>query len=58
MELKNYTSTKEENYEELAQHLNVLAEAITQDPSEVNFQEAFQINQFTQEALQFLKQLI
>lgn len=58
MELKNYTITKEENYEELAQHFNVLADAILQDQSEINFQEALQINQYTKEALQFLRKLL
>ena len=58
MELKNYPTTQEENYETLAKNFDILADALTQEQANQNLHHPETINQLTEQALQFLRKLI
>ncbi len=58
MELNNYPTTTEEEYETLAQNLNFLADTLNQGPANSDLHHPETIKQITEQALQFLRNLI
>ncbi|RDC62847.1 hypothetical protein [Adhaeribacter pallidiroseus] len=58
MELNNYPTTQQEDYETLAKNLNILADALSQEQANHYLHHPETINQLTEQALQFLRKLI
>jgi len=58
MQMKDYSILKEEEYEAVSRRLNILAEAFMNRQQASEPHEPQELNQISQEVLQFLKHLI
>ena len=58
MELHNYPTITQEEYEILAQNFNTLADALTPEQPNPELYHPETINQLSQQVLQFLKQFV